>query len=128
MACNSIAMSTDKITKVNLTIPALKDMMVNMLGIDASKIASNSMEVWAEYKGGIVTIEKYSDGEIRMKVESYAGYDATLRVNEELAPKFDSALALAQQTAIIKRLGQLGKLSKIQGKDNGVSLRLEINV
>ena len=52
MACNSIAMSTAKITKVNLTIAALKDMMVNMLGIDASKIASNSMEVWAEYKGG----------------------------------------------------------------------------
>lgn len=46
---------------------------------------------------------------------------------ERLLPRLNKALAVGNQRAVLKRLGQLGKLSQIQQKDQGVVATLTVN-
>jgi hypothetical protein len=128
MACNSIAMSTAKIAQVVLSKESMREMLLSITGVDPQAISQDDDTVYASLKNGYVYIEARSKGEYVMRAELYSDGSGTQKLMSELSPKFDQALAIAQQKTVIARLGKLGKLSQIKPKDNGVSLRLEINV
>jgi hypothetical protein len=133
MACNSIATTRATLGKVAISLPALQEVLASIAGIDASKIKISGSEYAAGDNYAAVTwagvtwsLEQYK-GEVTLQVQAVDQRLAD-KMLKDAQPKLSQALVIAQQKTVISRLAQLGKLSQVKGKDNGVTMRLEIDV
>jgi len=131
MACNSIATTRATIGNIVLNKESLAGIIAAITGRPIADISTNqySAQECAAYihiNGITYEIESYR-GSVELSINAATSGESD-RLMQKHKETFDRALIIAQQKTVIAKLAALGKLSQVQGKDNGVTLRLEIDV
>lgn len=145
MACNSVAVTSSQITQVLLDQAGLKAALAGLLGVDESQIKSD--QYTSTYgKRGLVLYAWHQDqatgnqvywiqenGKLELTVTNDRGLTVESRQKldkfaSDLQTKAGQVAIVAQQKQVLRRLAQLGKLSNVQQKDNGIVARLEVTI
>lgn len=135
MACNSVATSKATIGSIVYSMTQLKEILAKMLGVDVATIVdayhseySNFDDVRLDINGVEYGITQWpQDGNWTLRFNVAGAIQS--QSDQELArlmPLYERAIQVARQKATLGKLAQLGKLSNIQQKENGVTARLEI--
>lgn len=127
MACNAKATTSAKITGIILEDQALRQLAADLFGVQPEALIKHDYGYSIQYdvvvpNKGFFALEQFKDG---------SGLRIGAPTPEQAAALETSLAAKAvphQQAAILKKLAALGALSKLQQKDNGITVRLEINI
>ena len=127
MACNAKATTSAKLLSVQLDDQALRQLAADLFGVKPEALIKHDYGYSVQYDvvvsgKGFFALEQFKD-------------DRGLRLG---APSVEQAAALEtqlqakavpmQQAAILKKLAALGKLDNLKQKENGITVRLEINL
>lgn len=155
MACGSVAVSKAQIAQIALAQEELTTMLGKLLGVPSTQTTFfqvNRGESALTHSGGsmimkydymhtayhgdkwrgvnsISIVQRVLKDKITLELSVSSSNQARANeVQEELSKAFERQTTVAQQTTILKKLAQLGKLSSITQKENGVTARLEISI
>lgn len=155
MACNSVATSKATIAQVALGKEDLMNLLAKTLGVSPDRIGFHNVprgEQATAHSGKKYTMpDEYSharfwhtipgintvtlvqrvdkDGEITLTISITGDNQSTVNAyRTEIQAAYDKQLIVATQSTVLRKLAQLGKLSKIEQKTNGVTARLEISI
>lgn len=155
MACQSVAVSKAVISQIILDLDTLKGALGKLLGVDVGNLRAftrNEGESIIDHRGKkkivkdtysyavdgskyanltVALTQRVEEGKptIRLQLTSQGATQRELdKLQSQLEPQLDKLLVVAQQSAVLKRLAQLGKLSNVQQKDSGVTARVEITL
>lgn len=81
--------------------------------------------------GRVFITQRIDDGEGTLTLEVSASTSQASQARakkDELEQAFAKQCQIAQQVSVVKRLAQLGQLSNIKQSDNGVTLRLTVEI
>ena len=125
MACNSIATTRAQLS-IMLNTAQLAQVLATITGAALDTIYQGRDYAYIS-KGDQMIIARIEGATIELEVSATNQAQAD-RIKADLDTKLPSALAVEQQRAALTRLQQLGKLSNIKTRDNGVTARLTITI
>lgn len=155
MACNSVATSKATISQIALGQNELINLLAKTLGLSADKIGFHSVargdqakahsgktyampdeyshaRTWDTPMGiqSVTVVQRIDNaGEITLTLSITGDRQSAVDAyRTEIQAAYDKQLIVANQSTVLRKLAQLGKLSKIEQKSNGVTARIEISI
>lgn len=127
MACNAKATTSATLVNVQLEKDQLTQLAAQLFQVEPTAIRFHdygySWQFDVMTNNGLLALEQFKDASKGMRIGA---------TNPDQAAQLDAQLQrLAvpyQQSAVLKKLAALGKLSDLQQKDSGITARLEITL